>query len=228
MKPDEKPLVSICCAAYNQAAYIRDALDGFIMQQTNFPFEIVIHDDASTDGTAEIIKEYAAKHPNLFRPEYETENQFKKGEIYNIPRARGKYIAFCEGDDYWTDPTKLQRQVDFLESHPDYTLYSHASVIYYQATGKTVLRPALAADDEGVGFDFSAFLKWNWFFDFASVMFRKDALSFDFLFRFRYKRDLHLFYNLLQNGKGFYLERKMCTYRKNSGGIYEGTEKVLQ
>ena len=87
------------------------------MQKTDFPFEILIHDDASTDGTADIIREYEAKYPDIIKPIYQTENQYSKGikvsQVYQFPRAKGKYIALCEGDDYWTDPYKLQKQVDF-------------------------------------------------------------------------------------------------------------------
>ena len=87
------------------------------MQKTTFPIEIIIHDDASTDGTAKIVKEYADKYPDLIVPILQTENQYSQGikpsQNFVFPRARGKYIAFCEGDDYWTDPYKLQKQVDF-------------------------------------------------------------------------------------------------------------------
>ena len=121
------PLVAIRCITYNHEPYIRDALNGFVMQKTNFPFVAIVHDDASTDGTAEIIREYAAKYPNIIKPIFETENQYSKhdGSISRImaeaqERSGAKYIAMCEGDDYWTDPNKLQKQVDFLESHPDY------------------------------------------------------------------------------------------------------------
>lgn len=118
-------LVSISCITYNHSAYIRQCLDGMLMQQTTFGFEILIHDDCSTDGTENIIREYASKYPQIIKPLYEEENQYQNGKpfgsiVWNIPRAKGKYIAFCEGDDYWTDPLKLQKSVDFLESHPDY------------------------------------------------------------------------------------------------------------
>lgn len=121
------PLVSISCITFNHASYIRDALDSFLMQETDFPFEILIHDDCSTDGTDLIIKEYTEKYPGIIRPMYETENQYSQGKpigslVWNIPRAKGKYIALCEGDDYWCDPKKLQKQVDFLEENPDYGL----------------------------------------------------------------------------------------------------------
>ena len=125
------PLVSICCLTYNHAPYIRDAIEGFLMQKTNFPVEILIHDDASTDGTADIIREYEAQYPDIIKPIYQTENQYSKGikisQVYQFPRAKGKYIALCEGDDYWIDPYKLQKQVDFLEANPECTLCFHAS-----------------------------------------------------------------------------------------------------
>lgn len=124
---DKEPLVSICCITYNHENYIRDAIEGFLIQKTSFPFEIIIHDDASTDNTANIIEEYANKYPDLFVTILQSENQWSKGggSIYArfvYPRARGKYIALCEGDDYWTDPLKLQKQVDFLEENKDYGL----------------------------------------------------------------------------------------------------------
>jgi glycosyltransferase involved in cell wall biosynthesis len=127
----KNPLVSICTITYNHSQYIKECLDGFLMQRTNFQFEVLIHDDASTDGTEEIIREYEAKYPEIIKPIYEKENQWVKGRrgsmVFNLPRSRGKYIALCEGDDYWTDPLKLQKQVDFLEENPDYSLCFHAS-----------------------------------------------------------------------------------------------------
>lgn len=120
------PLVTIRCITYNHEPYIRQCLEGFVMQKTNFPFEAIVHDDASTDGTAAIIREYAEKYPDIIKPIYETENQYSKhdGSLQRIMNAhiRGKYVALCEGDDYWIDPLKLQKQFDFLESHLDYGL----------------------------------------------------------------------------------------------------------
>lgn len=128
------PLVSICCLTYNHEPFIRDALEGFLMQETTFPYEIVIYDDASTDRTQDIIREYTLKYPDLIRPMLQTENQYSKGitnpsGAFNFPRARGKYIAMCEGDDYWTDPHKLQMQVDFLEKHSGCALCIHSARI---------------------------------------------------------------------------------------------------
>lgn len=126
MSNNNNPLVSISCITYNHAPFIQQCLDGFLMQKTNFPIEVLIHDDASNDGTEEIIREYEARYPEIIKPLYEKENQWIKGrrgsKEFNYPRARGKYIAICEGDDYWTDPFKLQKQVDFLETHIEYGL----------------------------------------------------------------------------------------------------------
>lgn len=122
----ENPLVSIVCDTYNHAPYIRRALDSFLSQETDFPFEIIVHDDASTDGTADIIRAYEAERPDLFRCVYRTENIYSKDpkilEHYVFPLARGQYIAICEGDDYWTSPHKLQTQVSYLQAHPECTL----------------------------------------------------------------------------------------------------------
>lgn len=135
--------VSIMCNAYNHERYIRSALDGFVMQKTNFAFEILIHDDASTDKTADIIREYEAKYPNLIKPIYQTENQHSKGigapRIFQEPRVQGKYIAFCEGDDYWTDPFKLQKQYDAMEAHPEVDICATASMDMFCDTGETRL-----------------------------------------------------------------------------------------
>lgn len=127
MEIDDRPIiVSIWCLTYNHEKYIRQCLDGFVMQKTNFRFEAIVHEDASTDGTAEIVREYAEKYPDIIKPIIETENQYSKkdGSLDRIMEKSciGKYVALCEGDDYWIDPMKLQKQVDFLEEHEDYGL----------------------------------------------------------------------------------------------------------
>ena len=131
-----KPLVVIGCITYNHEAFLRDALEGFVMQKTNFPFVAVVHDDASTDGTAAVLREYAERYPDIILPIYEKENQYSKhdGSLGLVTRTSkaatgAKYVALCEGDDYWTSPDKLQRQVDFLEANPEYSLVFHNAPI---------------------------------------------------------------------------------------------------
>ena len=131
----EPCMVSVICITYNHEAYIGEALESFLAQKTDFAVEILVNDDASTDRTAEIVRAYAERFPDRIRAFLQTENQFSKGgNIENdilLPHARGKYVAFCEGDDYWSNPEKLQRQVDFLERHPDYSACTHETVIHY-------------------------------------------------------------------------------------------------
>lgn len=137
---DREIMVSISCITYNHAPYIRQCLDGFLMQKTNFNFEVLIHDDASIDGTTEIIKEYETRYPDIIKPMYEEENQWVKGrrgsKVFNFPRAKGKYIAMCEGDDYWIDPLKLQKQVDFLENNPNCQLLTHGAKLIEASTSR--------------------------------------------------------------------------------------------
>lgn len=136
----DKPLVSIKCLAYNHEKYISQALDGFLMQKTNFPFEVIVHDDASTDRTADIIHEYESKFPKIIKPIYEAENQYSKpdGKLSKImsKACTGKYIAHCEGDDYWIDENKLQIQVNFLESNSDFVLCFHNVKIFDETKQK--------------------------------------------------------------------------------------------
>lgn len=129
----EQPLVSVVCDTYNQKAFIGQALDSFLTQRTTFPVEIIVHDDASTDGTADIVRDYERRFPDRFRNVYRTENMYdhdpKILEHHVFPLARGKYIAICEGDDYWTSPDKLQRQIDYMEANPSCTLCIHAAAL---------------------------------------------------------------------------------------------------
>ena len=120
----EPVMVSIICLTYNHSKYIRDCLEGFICQKTNYRFEAIVHDDASFDDTQSVICDYAEKYPEIIKPILEKENQYSKrdGSLQRIinNELRGKYVALCEGDDYWIDPLKLQKQVDFLENNPEY------------------------------------------------------------------------------------------------------------
>lgn len=126
----DEPQISIICNTYNQEKYIAEALESFLMQRVNVPFEILVHDDASTDGTADVIRKYEKKYPDIIKPIYQTQNQWNLDvsvtASIQIPRAKGKYIAFCEGDDYWTDPDKLQIQYDYMETYNECSICCHA------------------------------------------------------------------------------------------------------
>lgn len=132
------PTVSICCATYNHEAYIEDAICGFLAQDTNFPFEIIIRDDASEDGTTAVVKQYAARYPNIVKAVINSENEFRRGigppDVW--PKlASGKYLALCEGDDFWTSPHKLQKQVELLERHPEAVMSVALTDFFRQENG---------------------------------------------------------------------------------------------
>ena len=139
-KEDTSPIVSIQCITYNHEKYISKAIESFLMQKTTFPVEILIHDDASTDSTANIIREYEKKYPQLIKPIYQTENKYstQRGYITKIQneRTKGKYVAKCEGDDYWIDECKLLKQTEFLERNSEYCASTHAyNEIYSKKSG---------------------------------------------------------------------------------------------
>lgn len=174
-------LVSIHCITYNHEKYITDAIEGFLMQKTNFKLEILIHDDASTDRTADIIREYEKKHPNLIKPIYQKENQYSKGgasvESFNYKRAKGKYVAVCEGDDYWTDPRKLQKQVDYLEKNPECSLVFHAADIVKANKEKTGAIGRIAEESRIVKMDEIVLKAEPNFIPTASRVFRKAFID---------------------------------------------------
>ena len=121
--------VSILCLAFNHEKYIADAIEGFLKQKTDFAYEIIINEDASTDGTAEIIRQYERRFPDMIHPIYHKQNQYSQGVNINdkfmVPLARGKYVALCDGDDYWIDPYKLQKQYDAMEANPNCRMCLH-------------------------------------------------------------------------------------------------------
>ena len=222
MQDRKKPLVSICCITYNHEPYIRDCLEGFVMQKTNFPFEVLIHDDASTDHTAEIIREYEAKYPDIVKPIYQTENQYSQGInvlAFIINCAQGKYIALCEGDDFWSAPDKLQRQVDFMERNPDFAVCFHDVNIvddhgrildgYNKAWGNLTKRSIFTMTD---------LLRCGNLMNTPSVFYRKPAqmyackgFTIDFF--------THLQISYL--GKIKRIDGIMASYRIHSGGIFQ-------
>lgn len=214
--------VSIICLAYNQEKFIEQTLDSFLMQKTNFNVEIIINDDASTDRTAAIIHKYTEGRPKLFRPIFQTTNQFSSGSaefINNMFRmARGDYIAFCEGDDFWTDPDKLQKQVDFLEAHPDYALCFHPVRVFFENGEEDDSIYPLATN----GFTLKRLLQGN-FMQANSVMYRRQDykdLATDIMPRDWY---WHLYH--AQFGKIGFINKVMSAYRRHPGGIWWNSYK---
>lgn len=246
---DIVPLVSIKCLVYNHEPYLRQCLDGFVMQKTNFPFEAIVHDDASTDGSAAIIREYAEKYPDIIKPIYETENQYSKRDgsltraIDAVMHPDSKYIAHCEGDDYWTDPDKLQLQVDFLESHPDYYMTTHEFSFLYMSDNSIV-------DNEFVdslpiesfhGREYCTpsldqFFIPPWFTQILSIVRRRyDYVDAETIRKYPAAYDYVNCYYMLKAGKCALFKDVMGVYRKQGGGVYSsrvgsvsGTERWIQ
>jgi glycosyltransferase involved in cell wall biosynthesis len=220
-------LVSVCTITYNQAPYIRQCLDAILMQKTTFPFEMLIHDDASTDGTADIIREYEARFPEIIKPIYQTENQYSKGitfiSKFNYERARGKYIAMCEGDDYWTDPLKLQKQVDFLERNPDYSICG--GKYWLLEAGETELSKRDWVEQVMAKYPKGKTVTLNNVYDdylfwLLTVCFRSECL--EDLYQFKNFKDDVLYAVTLSRGKGFVFPDYFGVYRLHQGGIWTG------
>ncbi len=187
-------------------------------KKTNFAFELLIHDNASTDGTADIIREYEAKYPDIVKPIYQTENKYSKGvkisSTYQLPRAKGKYIALCEGDDYWTDPLKLQKQVDFMEANPEYSLCFHNAKVIYQDEDK---ESHIFANIEDRKYSASEIYE-TWYIQTATTLLKKESLfkNIDILKNNKfYYGDNPLFCILSLDGKIFGMKNIMSIYRVN-------------
>lgn len=218
-----KPLVSICCLSYNHASFIRQSFEGMLMQQ-GVDFEILVHDDCSTDGTTDIVREYAAKYPNIIFPLYEDVNQYQNGkageiDFFNYKRARGKYIAYCEGDDYWTDPLKLQKQVAFMENHPDYSVCFHETTVFNTISNQ--YQPASQYSKEG-DFDITpdSFLNSKERIGQPlSMVFRSDMYDYEWQKHYcRYCDTMEIFH-LLRVGKGRFMRFVGGQYNLQNGGV---------
>lgn len=214
----KKIKVSILCLTYNHGKYIKQTLDSFLMQKTDFNFEILINDDASSDGTVEILREYQKKHPGIIKPLFQKENQYSKGLRNFMPRflfpiSTGEYFALCEGDDYWTDPLKLQKQVDFLDTHNEYSLCFHpVKVVYENNERETSVFPERTTE-----FSVKKLLEDN-FIQTNSVMYRKqkyEDMELDVVPGDWY---LHLYH--AQYGKIGFINEPMAVYRRHTEGIW--------
>lgn len=220
-----EPLVSVVCHTFNHQEFIEDALNGFLMQETNFPFEIIVHDDASTDNTAGIIKKIALKYPKIIKPIFQPENIYAKGmrpPMFTFPKSKGKYIAFCEGDDYWVDQKKLAIQVEFLEQNPEYVICYTDSTPFQ---GEIVLdkdfggaRKDLSQDDLVKGI--SIYTLTTCFRNIVDAPPELSAISYG---------DIFLWARLGKYGKGKYLkEITPSMYRVHSGGVHSSSSSYEQ
>lgn len=212
--------VTIICIAYNHEKYITDAIEGFLKQKTEFPVKIIIHDDASTDRTVDIISEYKEKYPDKIECILQTENQYSKPNniLFNIlfPLVQTKYVAICEGDDYWIDEFKLQKQIDYLEKHQECSAYMHNAIKLDTQTGNQQLmntwdKSGIYSQEEqikmGLGSSFSAF---------ASLVFRTDLIKdIPFFFTYVIGQDYTVRQYLACCGYIYYDEKPMSVYRVN-------------
>lgn len=236
-----EPMVSVCCTTYQHVNFIRDAIEGFISQRTNFPIEIIIRDDASTDGTAQIVAEYAERYPAIIRPILNTENMFRKlgmsPMLDCMSFAQGKYIALCEGDDYWTDPAKLQKQVDFLEANPEYVLTGGYAKQIFQSENFQVVHDKPRYNSS---FDFdTGFLFCENPLSTLTACFRNNVIKeFPDIYLYGAGGDRRLYMLLSQHGKCRYVHEALGVYRIHKGGItnefkggwkarVKGMEKIL-
>lgn len=240
MKQEEPILVAIHCLVYNHEPYLRDCFEGFVMQKTNFRFVAIVHEDCSTDNSAAIIREYEAKYPDIFRPIYETENQYSKpdgslGRIMNaaIDATGAKYIAMCEGDDYWTDPYKLQKQVDILEADEtlmacctDCAMVDNHSVIMKEKRGGVV------KDDIPGRYNLRDFFRDNHQYPTLSVVYRNTHTE-EVRAKHRHTEnaflgDWTLWICLLIYGDMYYLNEVTCAYRINPTSVTHTVGRVAR
>ncbi len=215
-----KPLVSIVTISYNQENYIKDALESFVTQKTKFPFEAIIADDCSTDQTPEIIQDYANRYPDIITPILRQKNIGVQANLFDaMQKATGKYIALCEGDDYWTEHDKLQLQVDFMEGHPDHNICFHTVRVFFE--GNVEPEYLYPGDQEKKNMTTNELLVRN-FIQTNSVMYRTrsyDELPQENMMPIDWY--LHLLH--AYDGKIGYIDRVMSAYRRHPGGIWWGS-----
>ena len=214
----EEIMVSVYCLAYNHEKYISDCLEGFVKQKTNFKYEVIVHDDASTDNTANIIKEYAERYPDIIKPILQEKNQYSQGvEIVDKfigPLLKGKYVAICEGDDYWCDEHKLQRQVEILENHPEYIACVHQTKTANSSTGEVGLYSKLRKS--GV-IEIEKMLRDRGpVYHTSSLCYHKEALEEkpDFCYIVKGIGDYPKEFALALQGDIYYLNKVMSVYRQ--------------
>lgn len=208
-------LVSILTTAYNHAPYIAQTLDSFLMQKTNFEFEVIVHDDASTDGTADIIRNYAEKYPDIIKPVLQSENQYSQGKDpydFMLPLIKGKYTAQCEGDDYWCDSQKLQKQVDYMEVHPECSFCFCNS--YNVDLDSNIIKPVFPVEKSCVLSSREMISKPEIYLATAGTIYRtRDVLEFPSELRAGEAGDIPLRNFLMLRGNAYGFAEHMVCYR---------------
>jgi glycosyltransferase involved in cell wall biosynthesis len=219
-----KPLVSVICPAYNHEKYIGQAIESFLSQETDFAFEVIIHDDASTDLTVSIVSEYKNKYPKIIQVVLQKVNQYSKGFKISpilLPYTKGKYIAFCEGDDYWIDPKKLKKQVDILNNNKQYIICGHLC-INVDEHGRLLSKQLYTGEQCPQIFDIKNSLKATPVHP-NTWMYRridwKDTKYFTLLNTLPAGDDTMMLM-LLSTGKGYCIKEYCSAYRLHSGGSW--------
>jgi len=227
-----KPLVSVICTVFNHERYIEDAIRGFLLQKTGFPFEIIIHDDASTDKTRSLISRYAEAYPTIIRPILQDENQYSKGVmmlLHAAGYAKGDYIAFCEGDDYWSSEDKLRIQLEALRAQPDCEICFHPAVKTIKEVPGDLLFCRRAKGDAIL--DVGAIIRCGGsFMPTAAMLIRRsffDRIALDDTGFYKRNLDAYFFQIFCSlAGGALYIDRPMSVYRSFAEGSW--TERILQ
>lgn len=209
-------IVSVCMITYNHESYISDAIEGVLMQKTTFPFELIIGEDCSTDNTKSICLEYQQKYPEIIKLRLPEKNLgVMPNFIQTLNAGSGKYIAICEGDDYWTDPLKLQKQVQFMEENDKYSFCFHNATIYYEDSNSS---EDFNKNRKSRSYTTNDLLINGWFIPTASILLRTTMLPNPFprWYYDIYNGDYGLELLLSKKANFFYLNEKMCVYRKNA------------
>lgn len=222
--PDD-PLVSVCITTYNQEEFVADAIEGALMQETDFPYEIIIAEDSSTDRTPEIVLDYQEQYPEVIRGRIAEENLYSKCRRYPIwglhGASRGKYIAQCEGDDYWTDATKLQRQIDVLEANPDFAGAFHKTKDVDYESGEVIEVRAENTPDTISAEDTIA---RGTHFHTSSFVYRKSAVEWPEWSPEFVSGDMILFSIVAGSGDLVKVDRVMSVRRNHNGSLTETAE----
>lgn len=226
------PKISVLMLTYNHAPYLKEAIEGVLMQKTDFDFELIICNDCSPDSSEQVIQPFVDKHPEIISYFRHKKNiGFIENQRFAFKKANGKYIAYCEGDDYWTCPNKLQFQYDFLEKNSEFVMTTARNLVLHQDSGK------ITNDGKDLIFENKEVVDYTQetFFNerptqTLTYLIRKDAIDLKWIDVYPNYRDLYYFYHALEFGKGRAFNKIVGVYRLHEGGVYSSleTEKKLR